>query len=420
MIHQVKLPALIQQRLTDVVALQMRLLNYASSTETLAQEDCAKYLNRCSRFRGREGQIAAWLWRSPAKRYEILQEFAKHSISEEKREWSKQLTRETYALLHHTHGSLAPPNKKALSPWQKAGADFLCRFYDDLCSSAGLPEYLFSAPAASAFGRQEFLREFVIGNGSLSVCAVCDESGYRTNLDNVIYADIDHYFPKSLYPHFSCHPYNLIPICHLCNSSIKRDSDPLQGRGKRLKLDDIFLPYHGDGLGTQTYLQITLKKPPAVIRLGKLKSQTPTDLRQKLAGFGHIYQIPARWRGRVDEIGEKLFRRMRQFFQNGQDAPFGFDMPQAILNALDQLLFYLHDEDQGKDPFAFAMTWWLATLINQEIQPTSKRHPFSSSPLLEEIADWIQQDIRSSRLRLETARGIKKIAGGNNAAPKPA
>jgi type I site-specific restriction endonuclease len=29
-------------------------------------------------------------------------------------------------------------------------------------------------------------------------------------------------------------------------------------------------------------------------------------------------------------------------------------------------------EHQGKEPFAFAMTWWLATLINQEVEPAAQ------------------------------------------------
>ncbi|MGE0821918.1 MAG: HNH endonuclease [Candidatus Binatia bacterium] len=418
MIHQVKLPELTRKRLTDVVALQMRLLMYASSVKALDQASCANYLDRCAQFRSRGGQIAAWLWRS-SKRCAALQEFAQHAVLQEKRQWSKQLAREADALLRNPNGSFSPPTRKLLPAWQKAGIEFLCRFYDDLCSSAGLPGYLFSIPTAASFGRQEFLKEFVAENGSLYVCAVCDESGYRTHLDKGIYTDIDHYFPRSLYPHLSCHPYNLIPICHLCNSSIKRDKDPLQGRGKRLKLEDIFLPYRSGGIGTQTYLKVTLATPPAVVRLGKLQTREATDLRQKLAGLSNIYRIPERWEKRIDEIGEKLFRRMRQFFPDGQGVPLGFDMPQAVNNVLDQLLFYLNEEDQGRDPFAFAMTWWLATLINQEVAPRRNNRSNSSSPLLAEIANWIRQDLTSSRSRLETARNIRKIASGNNATQKP-
>ena len=57
---------------------------------------------------------------------------------------------------------------------------------------------------------------------------------------------------------------------------------------------------------------------------------------------------------------------MRQFLGHGQEGPLGFDMPTAIYNTLNQLLYYLHYEDQSKDPFAFAMTWILAALLNEE------------------------------------------------------
>lgn len=29
--------------------------------------------------------------------------------------------------------------------------------------------------------------------------------------------DIDHYMPRSVFPEYSVHPFNLIPICHECN-----------------------------------------------------------------------------------------------------------------------------------------------------------------------------------------------------------
>ena len=57
---------------------------------------------------------------------------------------------------------------------------------------------------------------------------------------------------------------------------------------------------------------------------------------------------------------------MRQFLGHGQKGSLGFHMPTAIYNSLDQLLYYLYDEDQNKDSFAFAMTWILAALLNEE------------------------------------------------------
>ena len=40
----------------------------------------------------------------------------------------------------------------------------------------------------------------------------------------------------------------------------------------------------------------------------------------------------------------------------------------ALLNELDDLLYSLH-QDQGSEPFACAKMWWLAALINDEVEP---------------------------------------------------
>ncbi|MUH01143.1 hypothetical protein F7734_56315 [Scytonema sp. UIC 10036] len=61
MIHDVHLPDLTRERLTDVVVLQIWLLFYAASNSTLDQTDCGDRLNRCPRFRGRGEKIAKWI-----------------------------------------------------------------------------------------------------------------------------------------------------------------------------------------------------------------------------------------------------------------------------------------------------------------------------------------------------------------------
>jgi hypothetical protein len=89
-----------------------------------------------------------------------------------------------------------------------------------------------SEPGASPFGRQGFLQAFTDANRDLYVCEVCDESGYYTIVEGNLRTDIDHYLPKSRYPHFACHPYYLIPICKACNQVVKGTKDPLEAPGR--------------------------------------------------------------------------------------------------------------------------------------------------------------------------------------------
>ena len=50
--------------------------------------------------------------------------------------------------------------------------------------------------------------------------------------------EFDHWFPKSKYPLLALSFYNLIPSCHICNSSLKGASN--------LNLNDYFHPYIDD------------------------------------------------------------------------------------------------------------------------------------------------------------------------------
>jgi hypothetical protein len=218
-------------------------------------------------------------------------------------------------------------------------------------------------------------------------------------LNGRIYAEIDHYLPKSVYPHLACHLYNLIPICHLCNALLKGSADPLRQRsGIYRNVEDIFSPYREAGLGSRTYLQVWLGEALHRAEFGMLKSREEIDLRDRLVAFRHVYKIPDRWHDRVDQIGPQLVRRILEFLR-------GFSItvvtPRSLLNALDDLLYDLR-QNQGDQPFACAKMWWLAALINDEVEPATRRRQHASgitSPLLEEIRATLQLDRRASGSR---------------------
>jgi hypothetical protein len=408
MIHQVHLPDVTRQRLTDVVMLQLRLLYYAASAATLEEASCAQHLDQHARFCGRGAQIARWLWRAPQRR-QPLAAFAQGPTGE-KQAWSRRLTHEALTLLRHPAGSLISHVGKNASPWQKAGAKFLLNFYDDLCASSGLPDYLFSESDASPFRRQDFLAGFRDTNRDLYVCAVCDESGYYTVVDDATYTEIEHYLPKSRYPHLACHPFNLLPICHHCNF-LKRHTDPLKGGSRNQRtLEHILLPCREPGLGSRTYLTVQLGKTYTATRFGKLKPRETIDLGQRIEAFGEVYKVPKRWQERTDEIGEKLFRRIRQLIQSEPALPSDSGRLQALLTVLELLLYFLSQEDHGKEPFGFAMMWWLATLINHEVEPATQdpSHPMPQvTALLQAVAIEPNIDVRS---RPETLVHAKSLA----------
>jgi hypothetical protein len=110
---------------------------------------------------------------------------------------------------------------------------------------------------------------------------------------------------------------------------------------------------------------------------------------------------------------------MREFLRG---IPIAAIKPRSLLNVLDDLLYSLH-QDQGDEPFAFAKMWWLAALINEEVEPAARRRQLASgpiSPLLVEIDAMLQLDrragadrprgsVRMSSTRLETARHLRDL-----------
>lgn len=60
------------------------------------------------------------------------------------------------------------------------------------------------------------LRGEIIENNNGEITLTCPICGLRDA------TDLDHYIPRQLFPEFSIHPYNLIPICHKCNNKKTR------------------------------------------------------------------------------------------------------------------------------------------------------------------------------------------------------
>jgi len=57
----------------------------------------------------------------------------------------------------------------------------------------------------------------------VTVCPYCNRNYIHTLETNTgrTRAELDHFYPKSLYPFLSISIYNLIPSCHICNSNLK-------------------------------------------------------------------------------------------------------------------------------------------------------------------------------------------------------
>ncbi len=77
---------------------------------------------------------------------------------------------------------------------------------------------------------------------NIQTCLYCNRENILTfkNIDNSIQttAEIDHFYPRSLYPFLSISFFNLIPSCKTCNSKCKGDLDTFN--------EEILYPYEDD------------------------------------------------------------------------------------------------------------------------------------------------------------------------------
>ncbi|GHO56074.1 hypothetical protein [Ktedonobacter robiniae] len=510
MIHDIKLPLFTKRCLFSIVQLQMSLLDFAASDPAtrIELEAYGKYLDRddCC-FKGYGQHIAAAVWhghrpKRPLAKIALLQEFSQsfhssddprpvYNAQDFKRNWLKRIRKEVENLYQCTEAKIEigyfygdgiqyikgkatknqSENTEVAPVWQQKAGEFFLYFYNAYLedSKDGFPASFFPPdmsaliPGGKHFGRQELLKLFLVENNNLHICPVCDENGYYTDSRGTIRATIDHFLPKDTYPHFACHPHNLIPTCYGCNSSVKGLRDPLhvtKGEPGPGILYKEAMPYAEETRRKDTfYLTVDLSKGLREIRLGNLEYNTQLQdgnedgLNAALEILARVYDIPGRWAtgnplqenkgpkdilaeeskqndtsvetkkpGFVaDRVSETLFRRMRHFLGQGKDIMPGDNMIDELYNALSLLLYYLSEEDRYKDPLTVPMLWILAALLAQEKQQLHQvlllqqqgilpkdRHFIPAG--LDEVLSWSGQDNAKIQRREDTIQAILNVA----------
>jgi len=85
-------------------------------------------------------------------------------------------------------------------------------------------------------------------------CLYCNREyiiNYTDQTKTKTTAELDHYYPRSLYPFLSISFLNLIPSCKTCNSKLKGDKDTFQ--------EEILYPYQ-ESLNENTKFKLKIKK----------------------------------------------------------------------------------------------------------------------------------------------------------------
>lgn len=149
---------------------------------------------------------------------------------------------------------------------------------------------------------------------TIRICPICLGHIQKDKKKNYVYYEIDHYFPKSIYPIFSVFADNLVPVCKTCNGpSCKHEKDPLEeqhGPGCLLK---IYIPYYREVRG-----DIRLEFKNDEVRILPIdKSDQYAEIRIK--NLDRIYNLESRWSAELDDSFISISERIRKEVEGKED-----------------------------------------------------------------------------------------------------
>jgi 5-methylcytosine-specific restriction endonuclease McrA len=422
MIHEVRLPEETKTCLGLIVDLQMDILECVANldpgfTEEALQDALAGKMPERAR------EVTEWLHGSKNV-WESLQEFARGCKSQKHYLVSRMRLDIQRLYEGDCDETLECLFTQAQSgDYCKGARKFLLNVYDRWRRN-GLKASLFHDNPnelclhIEEYGPNQFLAAFAREN-PLTVCAICDGHTFIEVSSGDYMAEIEHYFPRSIYPHLALHPYNLIPICRICNQQ-HRDKDPLEAPNEKQrelpnerqrKLSEVFLPYRPDSVSRRGALKLEWNvkdaakdaaKSPA-FKILSIDEERFRAFYKRVRALSDIYDIPNRWTNNTHQIGEKLWRRIRGYFLA---LPYlGDKLDKQVVQARLKELMWCLIEDQGREPWGYVLVWYLANIMVEELE---QRTPVEENPLVATIQD-IPSTVLSHRPLHPGGLGVDEI-----------
>jgi hypothetical protein len=369
MIHQVRASSVDVARLRELIELQLELLSLVAAEPTIDRTNLEDHI--AGTYGRNASQVAAWVYRHSSLINKLI-DFAAHPNADEKTALVDKIRADVNLLFAPTPQRLQAVFKCKSGPdpsWKCAAGDFCRQFYTIWSQKGergiyGFPAYLFVSTSLpkDSYSRWDFVENFLAANNALYLCVICDCTAFRTQADDKAFTSIEHFFPKSIYPHLAIHPYNLIPICSNCNS-IKSDDDFMQLCGT-LGIQELLLPYQQNqpGLSQMAYIQVSPSQTTGTEHSLEIKIKPSfvfPNSSPLIAHFDALYRVEKRWNNELDQIDEQVFRRMQQFFL--VDVQMGNDLSdiEFVIRRVELLMALTSKANLGKDPFGMAMIWML-------------------------------------------------------------
>lgn len=399
MIHQVNASDQNTKMLRQIVDLQLNLLSLAAheSTENGILSNLETSLRMLYAEVEQAQEVVQWITRLKRNSeyndvFSLLLEFAAHPDQIAKQTFVDNVRHDINLIYNPQQARLRVAIANDSPDWQKAAKNYLLEFYEVLGTSSGFPAFLFQPQEGQTkFHRWGFIDGFTSANPNLRLCAVCDSTLYRTTIGSRPYTSIEHFFPKSRYPHLAVHPFNLVPICPYCNSGAAGATDPFGD--DKLGVLGLILPYQTNkqsrGLSEQTYVSVDplhdREKHPFHLKI--LPNKNYPDAKTLIANFERIYKVQERWNREIDWIDQHVFRRITQFLMADVQSGNRLEDVAFLVDRLSILMAIVSKENLGQDPFGHATVWLLKYHIDS-LQTSAEN--MNEVPIYVALQEWAE------------------------------
>lgn len=301
MLHRLKPPTeSVESNLFALVDRQRQLLDYARRHNTYNEQLLDAELGH---------SFASWL---TARRQNDLLEALKQLIICSEAEKDDVLNgfdhdQEFWAPVDESlfQFAFSPTKTKAHEHAKKC----LNTFYKSIPSLAPL------LPSPQQFRPEDIIEGYIATNPFLKLlCPCCDGSWpEQAGRERTPYT-LEHFFHKDAHPTVCLHPYNLIPVCGVCNTRrgnkevLESDSEKSLGIHKifhplfRPAKEYVELQYYSRGLN------------PERLQFVNLPTQLD-DWREAIEVYDLVYEIPKRWQGQWHQIDEVIGIQIRAGLQ---------------------------------------------------------------------------------------------------------
>ena len=211
--------------------------------------------------------------------------------------------------------------------------------------------YVFLAPDRQTmiFHRDTYLHEFLAENRNLRVCPYCD--------GDLGSPEMDHFFPKSKYPSLSCHPLNLVPACHTCNSRENKGEKPPLDADADSPIRAWFHPFLQPATGS---FEIQFVRDGNATQPVLHHSDPLTQ--QRLGNLTKLVGLDKRWRVALSRKIRATQKKIWKHFGNESD----LDFTDALCNKFSEWAESTSCEF-GLEPFALLEHAFLRSAARREV-----------------------------------------------------